>query len=174
MRAEGAEDWHLSLRLAAEAEPVLVPDYLAVYRLNEQGMSQGDPARQLRAVRQAMNDIHSRYPMLRAQHFRDARTAINGWILPAVLRRQGLRHAAGLLAQSYLLNPLWFLNRDLRTLHLMKILTAVASRGPRRRLAEIEDPDGTRPFAFLNGPMIDGTHAIHGEAAAARSNAKDR
>jgi glycosyltransferase involved in cell wall biosynthesis len=174
MGAEGAEDWHLSLRLAAEAQPVLVPDYLAVYRLNENGMSQGDPARQLRAVRAVMDDIHRRYPELRDKHFRDARTASNGWILAAVLRRQGLRHATRLLAQSYVLNPLWFLNRDLRALHLMKIMTVVASRGPRRRLADIDDPDGTRPFAFLDEPMIDVSHSIDGAAAAARLNAKDR
>lgn len=148
--AEGAEDWHLFLRLAAVAPPVLVDEALAVYRLNERGMSQGDPARQLRAVHAVMADIRRRYPHLPARGFRDARTALNGWLMAAVLRRLGWRQGARLIAQSYLMHPLWLLNRDLRALHVMKLRSVFASRGVGRPISEVVDADGSRPFAFLD------------------------
>jgi glycosyltransferase involved in cell wall biosynthesis len=87
--AEGAEDWHLLLRLASVAPPVLVPEYLGVYRLNEQGMSQGNPERQLRSVHSVMEDARKRYPQRRDEYFRDAHTASVptqvGWPRPIFL-----------------------------------------------------------------------------------------
>lgn len=147
--AEGAEDWKLTLRLAAQATPVLVPAYLAAYRLSPAGMSQSNPARQLRAVRAVMADLEAEMPNLDRQAVRNSRTAMNGWLLPAFVRRRDWSATASLLAQSYVANPLWLLSRDLRALHLMKLGEILSARRPRKLLAELVDLDGSRPFGFL-------------------------
>lgn len=147
--AEGAEDWKLSLRLAARAPPVLVDDYLAAYRLVATSMSQSDPRRQLRAVRTVLADIAAEIPGLPARAMRDARTAANGWLLAAVWRHRLYLQALGLLAESYLLNPLWFLRRELRAIHGMKLRSLRLAREGQPPLESLEEADGRRPYAFL-------------------------
>ncbi|WP_176559393.1 glycosyltransferase family 2 protein [Rubellimicrobium roseum] len=146
--AEGAEDWKLNLRLAARASPVLVPEYLAAYRLVARSMSQGHPARQLRAGRTVLEDL-AREIDLPPEEVRHARTAMNGWLLEAFLRRREFGTVAALLVESYLRNPLWFRARELRSIHAMKVRSRLADRGERMHLADLEEAEGRRPFAFL-------------------------
>lgn len=145
---QGAEDWKLCLRLAKIHPPVLVPKYLVGYRLVAESMSQSDPARQLRAVHAVMDDIRMEYPQTPARHFANARTLMNGWLLTAFWRQRDFRTIARLLVESYVLNPFWFLSRDLRTIHKQKIMSILWDRRERKPLADYEE-DGVRPFAFL-------------------------
>ncbi len=147
--AQGAEDWKLCLQLAAVAQPVLVPEPLVGYRLLPESMSQSDPARQLRAVRAVLADIAMICPAAPKRAFRDARTTLNGWLLPAMLRKGEFALAACLLAESYVLNPFWFRSRELRSLHWQKINAALHRSGPPIALTDLTDPDGRRPYSFL-------------------------
>ncbi len=145
---QGAEDWKLCLRLAKAHPPVLVAKYLVGYRLVAQSMSQSDPVRQLRAVHAVMDDIRAEYPQTPARHFANARTLMNGWLLTAFYHRRDYRTIARLLVESYVLNPFWFLSRDLRTIHKQKLMSILWDRHERKPLADYEE-DGVRPFAFL-------------------------
>ena len=145
---QGAEDWKLCLQLAHAQAPELVPRYLVGYRVSTDSMSQSDPARQLAAIHAVMADIRSKYPRTPRRHFANARTLMNGWLLTAFLRKRRYRTVARLLAESYLLNPLWFLSRDLRTIHVQKILSLLWDRQARLPLADYQE-DGQRPFSFL-------------------------
>ncbi len=120
-KAEGAEDWKLLLRLAHQNTPVMLQRYLVGYRLAVQSMSQSNPDRQLRAIRTVMEDIKEEFPGTPNGDFRQARTMMNGWLLPAFLRKRMYRKAAKLFAEAYLGNPLWFRSADLRTIHVHKM-----------------------------------------------------
>lgn len=148
--AQGAEDWKLCLQLAAIAPPVLVPEPLVGYRLLPESMSQSDPARQLRAVRAVLDDIRLTCPDVPAQAFRDARTTLNGWLLPAVLRKGEAGLALQMLAESYLGNPFWFRSPELRSLHWQKLRAILSRHGAAMPLADWTGPDGRRPYAFLS------------------------
>ncbi|MCF1707515.1 glycosyltransferase family 2 protein [Tabrizicola sp. J26] len=148
--AQGAEDWKLCLQLAAVAPPVLVPEPLVGYRLLPESMSQSDPVRQLRAVRTVLADIRKTGPTASEGAFRDARTTLNGWLLPAVLRKGEVKLAARLLTESYLLNPLWFRSRELRSLHWQKLKAALHSGNGPVALADLTEPDGGQPYSFLS------------------------
>lgn len=152
---QGAEDWNLCLRLAAQAEPVLVPQYLVAYRLLAGSMSQSDPERQLAAIRAVLAEAASAHPDLSSRTIAEARTMMIGWLLPAFVRKRKFARVAALLREAYAGNPLWFRSRDLRALHVMKaksILRGMLAvlvpslRGP--LLAELRE-DGRHPFAFL-------------------------
>lgn len=147
--AQGAEDWKLCLQLAAVEQPALVPEPLVGYRLLPESMSQSDPVRQLRAVRAVLADIAQIRPSTPNWVFRDARTTLIGWLLPAMLRKGEVVLAARLLTESYLLNPVWFRSRDLRSLHWQKFTTALRRTGPPIALTDLTDPDGRRPYSFL-------------------------
>lgn len=153
--AEGAEDWHLLLRLAEKHTPLLVHKYLSVYRINPSSMSFGNPERQLNAVNCVLNDIHRRFPFLREQSFRNARTTINGWLLCAVVRRLGWARGARLCMESYFLNPFWFLSRDLRRLHVMKIQSLILSFKRKSWLSEMREANGDYPFSFLKDAALE-------------------
>ena len=146
---EGAEDWKLCLQLAARHPPTLVARYLVGYRLSETSMSQANPARQLRAINAVMADVRKEFGTMEPRHFRNARTLLNGWLIPAFLRNGEYATLLRLLAQSYLLNPLWFLSRDLRAVHAQKIASLFLGFGERKPLAQLCD-NGTRPYAFLD------------------------
>lgn len=147
--AQGAEDWKLVVRLAATGSPVLVPEYLVGYRRAFRSMSQGTPSRQLRAVRAVLDDLRAEFPDADPRLFRHARTALNGWLFQAFLAKRDYPTILRMIAESYLKNPGWFLNRDLRTLHKMKLAELRSDRGPRPPLAGLVDERGERPFAFL-------------------------
>lgn len=154
--APGAEDWKLCLQLAASRPPALVPLYRVAYRLVETSMSQANPACQLRSIRTVMADIRAQFPDVPVQHFADARTMMNGWLLPAFLRQRRYGMAARLVLEAYLLNPRWFRSRDLCTIHLQKAaelaMSLYALMSPsmhaRPALADLVEDD-TRPFSFL-------------------------
>lgn len=146
--AQGAEDWKLCLQLAAENPPVLVPRYLVGYRVTEGSMSQGNPTAQLRAVRTVIADIRLQFPDTPAWCFANARTVLNGWLIPGFLRQAQYATVLRLLFESYALNPLWFTMRELRTIHAMKFFSLWQGRRQRLPLSDLVE-QGVRPFAFL-------------------------
>ncbi len=161
--AQGAEDWKLCVTLAGIAQPELVPQALVGYRHDRLSMSNRNPERQKRAVDAVISDFQKMFPATPARLFADAKVTMNGWLIPAFLAR-GLWIAALRLAfESYLLHPTWFLNRSLRTLHLMKLRMIWAGllqwlSGSERVLlpvSTIRDPDGSLPFDWL--PLYDRT-----------------
>jgi hypothetical protein len=146
--AQGGEDWKLCLQLAAIRQPVLVPRYLVCYRLAEGSMSQRDPARQARAVRAVMADMTGLYPDIPGRDLANAKTLMNGWLLPAFMRTKDWRSVWRMLVESYVRNPLWFTSRDLRAIHFQKFGSILMGIRPRRRLVDYVE-NGRRPFGFL-------------------------
>ncbi len=151
--AQGAEDWKLIVQLAERATPVFINRYLVAYRLTRAGMSQAHPDRQLAAIEAVIEDLRAAYPACDAQIFRDARTMMIAWLLPAFLRRRMWRNALQLAMTAYLLNPLWWLNGNVRLIHMARVRMAFGGlfRQPPslQRLADLEER-GHRPFAFLD------------------------
>ncbi len=146
--AQGAEDWKLILTLAARRPPVLVPEPMVGYRVAGESMSRSRPDTQLRAIHAVMDDMRRAFPATPERHFRNARTVMNGWLLPAFLAKGMWRDSMRMLWQSYALNPLWFLSRDVRAIHGKKARSLMTSRAPRQHLADVVE-NGTRPYAFL-------------------------
>ncbi|MFN0115814.1 MAG: glycosyltransferase family 2 protein [Paracoccaceae bacterium] len=147
--AQGAEDWKLVLALAAGATPLLVPRELVAYRVSDRSMSRSSPDAQLRGILHVIGEVARAHPEIARSHLRNARTVMNGWLLDAFLAKRLYGRAAALLFQSYALNPLWFLSRDVVMIHRRKIWSYLADRGLRPRLADLVE-DGRRPFAFLD------------------------
>ena len=160
--AQGAEDWKLCLLLAAGHPPVLVARQLVCYRLMQGSMSQANPARQLHAVRTVVADIRAAFPKTADRHFRNARTMMNGWLFSAFMRKRDWRMMLSLLASSYLLNPLWFLSRDLRAVHRQKFASLFADFAGRVPLSELEE-HGTRPFGYLQLARNAGSGLVPGD-----------
>lgn len=148
--AQGAEDWKMCLQMAASGAPILVPKVLVGYRLVHEGMSQGNPETQLRAVRTVMADIRTQFPQTPARYLAHGRTVLNGWLLSSFRRHGRYGTVLRLLFEAYFLNPFWFTCRELRTLHAMKIRAIRQGARPRQALAD-RVQDGGRPFAFLAG-----------------------
>lgn len=147
--AQGAEDWKLSLTLAHRHKPVIVCEQLVGYRLVPGGMSRSRPDLQLRAINAVMDDIRRTFPDTPEKHLRNARTVMNGWILPSFFP-PGLRgRILPMLWESYGRNPFWFLSRDVRAIHCQKLAAMKASFKPRQHLSELME-NGERPFSFLN------------------------
>jgi hypothetical protein len=114
---QGAEDLKLILALAAKATPRLVERSLVGYRHVATGMSQGNPEAQLASMLAVFDDLRAQHPDVPNRAIKDARTMATAWLLPAVLRRRRWRSAIALAGRAYLLNPLWFLNAGIRTVH---------------------------------------------------------
>jgi hypothetical protein len=95
-----------------------------------------------------MDDMRTAHPDTPERHFRNARTVMNGWLLPAFLAKGMWWDIMRMLWQSYALNPLWFLSRDVRAIHGKKLRSLIAGSIPRQHLADIVE-GGTRPYAFL-------------------------
>lgn len=146
--AQGAEDWKLILNLAAQQSPVLVPEPMVAYRVTPESMSRSKPDVQLRAIHAVMDEMRRAHPATPERHFRNARTVMNGWLLPAFLAKGMWWDMVRMLWQSYALNPLWFLSRDVRAIHGKKVRSLIASRTPRQHLADVIE-NGTRPYASL-------------------------
>lgn len=151
--ARGAEDWKLSLTLAAIHAPVLIPEQLVAYRITERSMSRSRPDRQLHSISAVMDDLRAAHPEIPERHFRNARTVMNGWLFPAYLARRAWGGALRLLWESYILNPLWFLSRDVRAIHMLKLWSIVDGSKRRELLAEVIE-GSTRPFAFLDSTAV--------------------
>jgi glycosyltransferase involved in cell wall biosynthesis len=146
--AQGAEDWKLALTLAAQHRPVLVPEYLVAYRVAQVSMSRSSPDTQLRGIHAVMDDMRRAYPATPERHFRNARTVMNGWMIPAFMAQGEGWKVLRMLWESYALNPLWFLSRDVRAIHGKKMRSMLAGRMQRGHLADMVE-NGQRPFAFL-------------------------
>jgi glycosyltransferase involved in cell wall biosynthesis len=147
--AQGAEDWKLILQLAAVAPPVFVPRKLAAYRLTRTGMSQNRPDRQLAAIEAVIGDLRAAFPKVSAHRFRDARTMMIAWLLPAYLRKRMWMDAALQCMRAYALNPLWWRNRNLRLVHMARVKMAISLRqASTSHIIDLEDR-GEYPFAFL-------------------------
>jgi hypothetical protein len=144
----GAEDWKLVVHLAARHPPAFVPRPLVGYRLDPRSMSQAQPETQLAAVRAVIDDLRQDFPHVRGRHFANARTLMNGWLMPAMLAKGQHRLALHMLADSYLRNPGWFRSRDLRTVHFHKAMSLFLDRRPRLHLADLREGD-SRHFSFL-------------------------
>lgn len=146
--SEGAEDWKMVLTLAHVAPPVLVPEYLVAYRLMARSMSQSNPEKQWRAISTVLNDVRSELRVA-PDDARNARTMMTGWLASAFLRKGSLGRLASLLAQAYLLNPLWFRSPDLRMLHAMKLRSTLYALSAKVRSNRVDL--GDRPgFEFLH------------------------
>ncbi len=165
--AWGAEDWKLCLRLSARGTPVLVPKPYVGYRFVADGMSQGDPVRQMRAVRSVMADIATEFPCVRRRHLADGKVTMNGWLLGAFLHKRLYGTALWMMVESYVLNPFWFANPSLRELHRMKLRVWYGSLTrsfpapvPINKLRL----DDTTPFAFLPVPVPPRTPPTFGAA----------
>lgn len=153
--AWGAEDWKLCLRLAARGTPVLIPQPLIGYRWVEAGMSQGDPSRQMRAVRAVLSDIAAEFPQVTRRQIADGQVTMNGWLMGAFLRKRRFGTALALLFESYVRNPLWFTNPLLRELHRMKVANLLLGLTAAKKDPVTVDQlvlDGERPFAFIPDP----------------------
>lgn len=148
--AQGAEDWKLALQLAARALPVVVPRQLIGYRLSPQSMSRRRPDVQLEGIEAVITDIRREFPEVPERHFRNARTVLNGWLLPAFFANRRYRDILHMLWVAYGQNPLWFLSRDVRAVHWQKLISICESLRPRRALSDLVEM-GRRPFAFLDG-----------------------
>ena len=154
----GAEDWKLSLEIAALGQPALVPRALVGYRLVAQSLSQSNPARQLASIEAVLQDIRVAFPKVPSRWFADARTMMIAWLLPAYLGRRMFGDALFQAARAYLLNPRWWYNANLRHVHVyrLKVLVDRLARGARYqplRLSEAEF-EGERPFAFLDDSAL--------------------
>jgi hypothetical protein len=134
---QGAEDLKLILTLAATGQPCLIPRPLVGYRHVPTGMSSGNPEAQLASMLAVFDDLRLAHPDLPARAIADARSMAIVWLLPAILRRRRLRRAAALAARAYLLNPLCFLNAELRAAHL-GWLRSVFTRSLSRRKSSTE------------------------------------
>ena len=167
---QGAEDWKLCLTMAAQSAPVLVPRTLVGYRLDVNSMSQRAPQRQLQAVMAVMDDLRGTLPAIPRQTFLDARTVMNGWLMPAFWRLRDYPRLARLLLESYVLNPLWFLSRDVRSIHLHKLVSVIGQPVGRTRLADWVE-DGRRPFAFLDANLPATRHPAARRPSAERPSA---
>jgi glycosyltransferase involved in cell wall biosynthesis len=115
---QGAEDLKLILALAAKGQPRLVERALVGYRHVASGMSLGNPEAQLASMLAVFDDLRRDHPDLPARALADARSMAIVWLLPALLRRRRWRRAVVLACRAYLLNPLWFLNSELRATHV--------------------------------------------------------
>ena len=146
--SEGAEDWKMVLTLAHLAPPVLVPEYLVAYRLMARSMSQSNPEKQWRAISTVLNDVRSELPVA-PDDARNARTMMTGWLASAFLRKGNLSLLACLLAQAYILNPLWFRSADLRMLHAMKLRSMMHTFRARMQSSHIKLRD-LPGFEFLH------------------------
>jgi glycosyltransferase involved in cell wall biosynthesis len=151
--AQGAEDWKLLVQLSAIAPPVHVPRKLIAYRLVERSMSQARPEQQLRAIETVIADLRGAYPSAPAHLFRDGRTMMIAWLLPAFLRKRAYATALRHAMRAYIANPLWWRNRNLRLAHVAWVHAILATSGETTArppsLAELED-EGDRPFHFLD------------------------
>ena len=149
--AQGAEDWKLLVRLSAVAPPVHVPRLLVAYRLVASSMSQASPKRQLAAIEAVLNDLREEFPDTRLQLFRDARTMMIAWLLPAFLRKRDFFSALKHGARAYLANPLWWRDYNLRLAHTAWLRSLIGWGGSFEEapaLADFEE-DGDRPFSFV-------------------------
>lgn len=156
--ASGAEDWKLCILMAERGTPVMLTEQLVGYRLVTSSMSQGDPARQMRACEMVIADLAPRLPQVPAVAWRNARIMTAGWLVPAYCRAERHREAIMLMLRAYLGSPFFVLSANLRQAHRMK-LEYILRRWLRRwppgcghPLATLRFPDGTVPFAFLARP----------------------
>lgn len=149
---QGAEDWKLVVALSAIAPPIHVRKKLVAYRLSRNGMSQARPERQLAAVEAVIADLRRAHPSVRPQLFRDARTMMIAWLLPAFLHNRRFAQAALQMLRAYALNPAWWRNRELRRAHVAwlrtKLRTTLNRDARTVRLVDLHE-DGAAPFSFL-------------------------
>ncbi|WP_375426913.1 glycosyltransferase family 2 protein [uncultured Sphingomonas sp.] len=149
--AQGAEDWKLLVHLAAIATPVPVSRKLVAYRLTRAGMSQARPQRQLAAIDAVIDDLARDFPAAPRRLFRDARTMMTAWLLPAFLRNGMMGQALREAWRGYVLNPLWWRNPELLLVHTARLRMALRARPePLGLLSDWTDEDGSRPFGFLS------------------------
>jgi glycosyltransferase involved in cell wall biosynthesis len=158
---EGAEDWKLVLALASRAQPCLVPRNLVGYRLTAQSMSQANPRRQFAAVMTVLEHAQAAYPETPSRWFADSRTMMTAWLLPAFLKKGDFLFAFGLAVRAYLLNPLWFRNASVWSVHQSKLILALGAlagivngrRAKKPRLWEAEF-EGGHPFRYMAADAV--------------------
>lgn len=146
--AQGAEDWKLSLLLAHRHAPAIVREQLVAYRQVPGGMSRSRPEIQLRAINAVMAEVRRTFPDTPNKHFRNARTVMNGWILPSFFAPGRRGRILPMLWESPVCNPFWFLSRDVRAIHWQKLAAMRASFKLRQHLSDLVE-NGEQPFGFL-------------------------
>jgi hypothetical protein len=175
--AQGAEDWKLIVKLAAQAPPILIERRLVCYRQFADSMSQGDPRRQLRAIFAVIDDLRLEFREAPEQWFRDARTMMIAWLLPAFVRCGFWTDVVKHGSRAYFLNPCWLFNEQVRWMHAALIEMALARLGSKLARSvfsdaglaatEILEADGVNPFAFLanRARVNDSVHHIQAVGA---------
>ncbi|WOI54050.1 glycosyltransferase family A protein [Parvularcula sp. LCG005] len=114
---QGAEDYKLILALAAKGTPVFIPRSLVGYRYVRKGMSQGNPARQLRAVLAVMDEMQDRHPEVARRHWRDGRALMQAIYGVSFLRAKHWGLGLRTLVSAYVGHPLFLLNPSAQALH---------------------------------------------------------
>jgi glycosyltransferase involved in cell wall biosynthesis len=133
---QGAEDWKLTLTLAARGRVVYVPAPTVRYRMSTTSMSRAIPAMR-RGVLMVIDHARRHGPRLAPWDYWHARTLILVWMLPRAMRSGQWRQALGLAVGAYVLNPLWWVNPEPWTLIWRACTTGVAEvLGLRRRSAQ--------------------------------------
>jgi len=134
--AEGAEDWKLALRLAAQVPGIAIPDELVGYRHRPGSMSM-DPVAMTRSTMIVIDEMRRTGPRIAPWNFWHARTTIHIGMFYRWIYAGRPLSAMWCFAQAYLANPLWFTQRGPRDFlfkelmpHLMKRCgRLVSSRG---------------------------------------------
>ena len=112
---EGAEDWKLTLTLAASGRVVYVPAPTVQYRISHSSMSR-DAAVMRRSAMMVIDHMRQHGPKLPPWTYWHARTMILVWMLPRTLQANQWREALGMVVRAYVLNPLWWVNAEPRRL----------------------------------------------------------
>lgn len=111
--AQGAEDWKVILKLAAQGPGVSLSEELIGYRQMAESMS-GNPATMSRSALLVIEEMRRSGPKIAPWHFWQARTSIHTWMFYPWIYAGRWREALGCLARAYILNPLWFMEKEPR------------------------------------------------------------
>jgi glycosyltransferase involved in cell wall biosynthesis len=136
--AEGAEDWKLTLTLAASGRVIYVPAPTVRYRISHSSMSR-DPSMMRRSAMMVIDHMRRHGPRLTPWTYWHARTLILVWMLPRTLQANQWREALRMFVRAYVLNPLWWVHAEPR-----KLIRRIGTEGLARLLGFWRGPAQTR------------------------------
>jgi glycosyltransferase involved in cell wall biosynthesis len=123
---QGAEDWKLTLTLAARGRVVYVSAPTVRYRMSYDSMSSGAVPAMRRGVLMVIDHARRHGPPLAPWNYWHARTRMLVWMLPRALRSGQWRQALSLAVGAFVLNPLWWVKPEPWTLIWRTCTTGVA------------------------------------------------
>ena len=133
---EGAEDWKLTLTLAASGRVIYVPAATVRYRMSRTSMSRAIPPMR-RSVLMVIDYARQHGPRLAPWTYWHARTLMLVWLLPRAMRSGQWRQALSLALDAYVMNPVWWVHPEPWTLIWRACATglreAVSHPRPQRR-----------------------------------------